>query len=142
MIHSRWVTSAHIVNSAETFGTRLATRTKWVAAKCIAAIPAESIPFFRIAVPIANAGYELYAVCVSVTDLDQLYSDLAMGDETPDVAMHGVCDPMLPDAGDDWARVVEKAGESLDQAKGAVMEPNVVSNNLRQLIHDGPIRIT
>ena len=77
-MESRWVTSAHIVNSAETFGTRLATRTKWVATKSIAAIPAESIPFLRIAVLIANAGYELYAVCVSVTDHDQLYSDLGV----------------------------------------------------------------
>ena len=43
------------------FGTRLASRTKRVAAKCIAAIPAESIPFIGVAVLIADTGYELYA---------------------------------------------------------------------------------
>jgi hypothetical protein len=40
------------------FGTRLASRTKRVAAKSIAAIPAESIPFIGVAVLIAETGYE------------------------------------------------------------------------------------
>jgi hypothetical protein len=39
----------------------------------IAAIPAESIPFIGVAVLIADAGYELYAACETVRDLDQLY---------------------------------------------------------------------
>jgi hypothetical protein len=43
------------------FGTRLATRTRRVAAKSIAAIPAESIPFIGVAVLIADTGYKLYA---------------------------------------------------------------------------------
>jgi hypothetical protein len=45
------------------FGTRLASRTKRVAAKSIAAIPAESIPFLGVAVLIADTSYELYAAC-------------------------------------------------------------------------------
>ena len=69
---------------------------------------------------IANAGYELYAVCVSVTDLDQLYSDLAIGDEMPDDVMHTASDPQLPDTGDTLGRVVEKSGEWLDLARGAM----------------------
>jgi hypothetical protein len=60
------------------FGNRLATRTKRVAAKSIAAIPAESIPVIGVAVLIADTGYELYAACETVKDLDQLYSDLGM----------------------------------------------------------------
>ena len=39
------------------FGNRLASRTKRVAAKSIAAIPAESIPFIGVAVLIADTGY-------------------------------------------------------------------------------------
>jgi hypothetical protein len=39
------------------FGTRLASRTRRVAAKSIAAIPAESIPFIGVAVIIADTGY-------------------------------------------------------------------------------------
>ncbi len=78
------------------FGTRLATRTKRVAAKSIAAIPAESIPFIGVAVLIADTGYELYAACETVKDLDQLYADLGMADETPDAALHSVCDPDFP----------------------------------------------
>jgi hypothetical protein len=93
------VTPAQIVNSAEIFYTRLATRTKRVAANSIAASPAESIPFIGVAVLIADTGYELYAACETVWDLDQLYSDLGVDDETADDAMHSVYDPELPDAG-------------------------------------------
>jgi hypothetical protein len=78
------------------FGTRLTTRTKRVAAKSIAAIPAESIPFIGVAVLIADTGYELYAACETIRDLDQLYSDLGIADDTPDDVMHSVCDPELP----------------------------------------------
>ena len=43
-----------------------------------------------------------------------------MVDETPDDVMHGVCDPELPDTGEVWEGVVEKSGEWLDQARGAM----------------------
>jgi hypothetical protein len=75
------------------FGTRLATRTKRVAAKSIAAIPAESVPFIGVAVLIADTGYELYAACETVRDLDQLYVDLEMEGEVQEDAMHSLCDP-------------------------------------------------
>jgi hypothetical protein len=64
----------------------------------IAAIPAESIPFIGVAVLIADTGYELYAVCETVRDLDQLYVDLGMADDVGEDAMHYVCDPDLSDA--------------------------------------------
>ena len=48
---------------------------------------------------IADAGYELYAACETVSDLDQLYKNLGMEDGTPDDAIHSVCDLELPDAG-------------------------------------------
>ncbi len=67
-----------------------------MATKNIAAIPAESIPFIGVAVLIAATGYELYAACETVKDLDLLYSDLGMADETPDDVMHSVCNPVLP----------------------------------------------
>jgi len=88
------------------FGTRLASRTRRVAAKSIAAIPAESIPFIGVAVLIADTGYELYAACESIRDLDQLYADLGMEDEVPDNSMQSVCNPGLPDAGDVWSGAV------------------------------------
>jgi hypothetical protein len=102
------------------FGTRLASRTKRVAGKSIAAIPAESIPFIGVAVLIADTGYELYAACETVRDLDQLYVDLGMEDVVRDDAMHSVCDPKLPDAGEVWGGVVEKSGEWLEQAREAL----------------------
>ena len=106
--------------AARRFGTRLTTRTKRVATKSIAAIPAEAIPFLGVAVLIADTGYELYAACETVSDLDQLYSDLGMLDETPDDVMHSVCDPKLPDARDVWDGVVEKSGEWLEHARNAM----------------------
>ena len=91
-----------------------------MAAKSIAAIPAESIPFIGVAVLIADTGYELYAACETIRELDQLYGELGMADETPDEAMHSVCDPELPDAGHVWDGVVEQSGEWLDQARAAM----------------------
>jgi hypothetical protein len=78
---------------------------------CIAAIPAESIPFIGVAVLIADTGYELYAACGTVRDLDRLYSDLGMADESTEDVMHSVCDRELPDAGNIWDGVVEQSGE-------------------------------
>ena len=74
------------------FGTRLASRTKRIAAKSVAAIPAESIPFFGAAVLIADTGYELYEACESMRDLNQLYADLGMAEQMSDNGMYGVCD--------------------------------------------------
>jgi hypothetical protein len=68
---------------------------------------------------IADTGYELYAACETVRELDQLYSDLGMADEVPDDVMHDVCDPQLSDAGEVWDEVVENSGEWSDQARGA-----------------------
>ena len=63
--------------------------------------------FIGVAVLIADIGYELYAACDTVRDLDQLYSDLEIVDESPDDVMHCVCDPDLPEPGDVWGGVVE-----------------------------------
>jgi hypothetical protein len=93
------------------FGTRLAKRAMRVAAKSIAAIPAESIPFIGVAVLIADTGYELYAACQSIKDLDGLYAQLGMADETPDDVMHSVCDPLLPEPGQIWGGVVDQDSE-------------------------------
>jgi hypothetical protein len=61
-----------------------------------------------VAVLIADTGYELYAACETVRDLDQLYSYLGMADETPDDVMHSVCNPELPDAGEVCDGVVDQ----------------------------------
>jgi hypothetical protein len=67
-----------------------------VTTKIIAAIPAESIPFIGVAVLIADTGYELYAACETVRDLDQLYAELGMAGEAPEDMLRSVCDPELP----------------------------------------------
>lgn len=91
------------------FGTRLASRTKRVAAKSIAAIPAEAIPFIGIAVLIADTGYELYAACETLNDLDTLYTELGMAQATPKDTLHSVCNPELPDAENVWEGVTNSS---------------------------------
>jgi hypothetical protein len=73
-----------------------------------------------VAALIADTGYELYAACETVRDLDQLYLDFGMEDEVPDDVIHSVCDPELPEAGEVWDGVVEKSGKWLDQARAAI----------------------
>ncbi|MEZ5570929.1 MAG: hypothetical protein R3E64_02810 [Halioglobus sp.] len=102
------------------FGKRIATRTRRVAAKSIAAIPAEAIPFIGVAVLVADTSYELYAACENIKDLDQLYADLGIEDETAEDTMHSVCDPKLPDPGDVWKGVVNKADQWWDELVDAV----------------------
>jgi hypothetical protein len=84
------------------FGARLTSRTKRVAAESIAAIPGEAIPFLGVTLLIAGTSYELYEACNSMKDLDELYSDMGMADETPNDVLHSVCDPSLPDVGKFW----------------------------------------
>jgi hypothetical protein len=67
---------------------------------------------------IADTGYELYAACETVKDLDQLYSDLGMTEGTPGDVMHSVCDPGLPGAGEVWGGVVE----NMDQWRESLVE--------------------
>ena len=102
------------------FGTRLASRTKRVAVKSIAAIPAEAIPFLGVAVLIADTGYELYAARETTRDLDELYLELGVQEEASGDAIYTVCNPELPDAGEVWGGVVEKSGEWLELARAAM----------------------
>ena len=75
-----------------------------------------------MAVLIADTGYELYAACETVQELDQLYLylDLGMADETSDDVMHSACNPQLPDTREVWGGVVEKSGEWLELARAAM----------------------
>jgi hypothetical protein len=69
---------------------------------------------------IADTGYELYAACENVKDLDQLYADLGIADETPGDVIHSVCQPDLPDAGEVWGEVKARSGQWLEQARAAM----------------------
>lgn len=97
-------TAASIKRKAATrrFGARLASRTKRVAAASVAAIPGEAIPLLGVTLLIAGTSYELYEACNSMKDLDELYSDMGMADETPDDVLHSVCDPSWPATRNFW----------------------------------------
>jgi len=68
-------------------------------------------PLLGIPILLAATAYEIKLACENLDDLDQLYSDMGMTDETPDDVMHSVCHPTMPDAGKVWDGVVEKSGE-------------------------------
>ena len=63
-----------------------------------------------IAMLVADTGYELYAACEHLRDLDQLYADLDMRDEIPDDATRAVCNPDLPDPVEVWDQVSNDTG--------------------------------
>jgi hypothetical protein len=69
---------------------------------------------------IADTGYELFAACETMQDLDELYLELGVQEEASGNAIHTVCNPDLPDAGEVWDGVVAKSGEWLDVAREAM----------------------
>lgn len=78
--------------AARKFGTRLAVRTKRVAAASIASVPAEAIPFLGVGVLVAGTAYELYEACESMKDLGELYAGLGMEHEVPRDVVREVCE--------------------------------------------------
>lgn len=75
------------------FGRKLTARTQRVAARGIAAIPAESLPYVGAAVVVASVAYELYEACQTMKDLDTLYSELGISGEMSDDAINSICKP-------------------------------------------------
>jgi hypothetical protein len=82
---------------ARKFGTRLASRTRRVAAASIATLPAEALPLIGISVLIAGTAYELYAACESMRDLNALYTGLGMEEEVPADVLRSVCEVKMPE---------------------------------------------
>jgi hypothetical protein len=119
-IRKQAATQARRKAATKRFGGRLASRTKRVAAKSIAAIPAEAIPFLGVAVLIADTGYELYAACETMRELDALYVALDVQEDVSGEAVQSVCNPDLPDAGEVWDGVVAQSEAWLDQARQAM----------------------
>ena len=103
--------AAHARNKAATrrFGSRLASRTKRVAIKSISSIPGEAIPLLGITLLISGTAYELYESCNSLKDLDRLYVDMDITDDTPDDVLNSVCNPSLPDANEIWNDTLNNA---------------------------------
>ena len=101
------------------FGNRLSVRTKRVATRSIAAIPAEAIPYLGIAVLITGTAYELYEACQSIKDLEELYGDLGMDEAPPEDAMTAACDPQLPSASAVWESVRGEADIWVESVVGA-----------------------
>lgn len=75
------------------FGSGLVARTKRVAARGVAAIPAESIPYVGAAVIIASVSYELYEACQTLEEIEVLYAQLEVEAQVDSEAMQAVCSP-------------------------------------------------
>ena len=77
--------------AARRFGNALVARSQRVAARSIAAIPMESLPYIGVAAIVAGTAYELYAMCQTLEDLDQLYSELGIASDVPPDTMESIC---------------------------------------------------
>lgn len=102
------------------FGARLASRTRRVVGKSIAAIPAEAVPFLGVAVLVADTGYEVYAACETLRDLDELYTALEITDARTDDALSSACHPRLPRSDQVWDGVVDKVDDWWERLAEAV----------------------
>lgn len=76
------------------FGKGLTARTRRVATRGIAAIPAESIPYIGAAVVVSSMAYELYEACQTLRELDGLYSELGLDEGVPPDTMTTLCKPL------------------------------------------------
>ncbi|WOJ92788.1 hypothetical protein R0135_13465 [Congregibacter variabilis] len=92
---ARVLKSAQVKRNAAVrgFGKNLTARTKRVAARGIAAIPAESIPYIGAAVVVSSMVYELFEACETLRELDSLYADLGVAENVPSDAMSTLCNP-------------------------------------------------
>ncbi|MEM7691950.1 MAG: hypothetical protein AAF194_05830 [Pseudomonadota bacterium] len=75
------------------FGRSLAARTSRVAARSLAAVPAEAVPYVGAAVIVGTLSYELYEACQTLNDLNGLYTSLGINEEVPADALSYICDP-------------------------------------------------
>jgi len=75
------------------FGRNLTARTKRVAARGIAAIPAESLPYLGAAVVVSSMVYELFEACETLRELNTLYLDLGVVENVSTDTMSKLCNP-------------------------------------------------
>jgi hypothetical protein len=52
----------------------------------------------------------------NIKDLDELYSDIGMADESPGGMLHSVCDPSWSAAGNLWGGTIKKSKRWLGKA--------------------------
>lgn len=110
VIRQQKATDARRRVAARKFGKRLAARTRRVAAKSVATLPAEAIPVLGVTVLIADTGYELYAACETVRDLEQFYAELGLATPPPDT-LHKLCEQGPPLPGGSLDETVRRLGK-------------------------------
>lgn len=86
-------TQARRSTAVRGFGKNLTARTKRVAARGIAAIPAESLPYLGAAVVVSSMVYELFEACETLRELDTLYADLGVAESVSTDIMTSLCNP-------------------------------------------------
>lgn len=77
--------------AARRFGQSLVSRSRRVAARSVATIPVESVPYIGVAAIVAGTAYELYAMCETLTELEQLYLQMGVDDEVPPDVLERLC---------------------------------------------------
>ena len=86
--------------AARRFGRSLVARSRRVAARSVAAIPLESVPYIGAAAIVAGTAYELYAMCATLGDLELLYRELGIPEAEPADALQQLCASAAAAAGE------------------------------------------
>lgn len=77
--------------AARRFGSSLVNRSRRVAARSVAAIPVESVPYIGVAAIVAGTAYELYAMCETLQDMETLYAELGIAEREDPDAVDEIC---------------------------------------------------
>ena len=77
--------------AAKRMGTRLISRSKRMAVRTMASMPAKTIPILGATLIIGGVIWELKDLCDGLRDVEDLYSELEIDDPVDESALHAVC---------------------------------------------------
>ena len=72
-------------------GNRLLQRTKKLAMRTVAAVPAKSIPVIGAGVTVAGVGYVIMSMCENLKDIESLQQVCGGGEATENDIMEAIC---------------------------------------------------
>jgi len=78
-------------SAAKRMGTRLISRSKRMAVRTVASMPAKTIPILGATLIIGGVIWELKDLCDGLRDVEDLYSELEIDDPVDESALQVVC---------------------------------------------------
>ena len=72
-------------------GNRLLQRTKKLAMRTVAAVPAKSIPVIGAGMTVAGVGYEVLSLCENLKDIERLQQECEFDEQVENDIMKAIC---------------------------------------------------